>query len=216
MGTCGFSVLGRPAVRRRRIAAPAAWLAVLALGLALAGCAALAAAARAGSALQAAGYQNANVNVSSGSGLPAGGLVSVSYSGGPAGHDQADARHAEEIVWDTYSDRFGAVAVMKVSGGCTGPFCMTRSDEVASATYAQLAARFGPRPPGLGTGSTALPGWAVPVGLGVAVGGIVLIAAIVLAVILRRKRSRPPGPPGAPGAPGPPAGWPFESPSRVP
>jgi hypothetical protein len=225
MGTCGFSVprQGRrarpasPAVtpgRLRRIAAPAAWLVVLAL--AVAGCAALSAALRTSSALQDAGYQNVNVNVATGSSLPAGGLVSVSYRSGPAGDDQRDAQHAAKIVWDTFSGRFGALAIVEESGGCAGPFCATQSTEVASATYAQLAARLGPRPHGLDKASAAFPRWAVVLGLGLAA-AVIAAAAIVLTLILKRRRSRPPGPPPwPPGPPGPPAGWPSGSPYRVP
>jgi hypothetical protein len=60
----------------RRIAASAACL--LVLGLAVAGGAALSVALRTSAALQGAGYQNVSVNVATGSGPPAGGLVSVS------------------------------------------------------------------------------------------------------------------------------------------
>lgn len=216
MGTSGFSVLRRgqrtrsvaPAVtpgHRRRIAAPTAWLLVLAL--AVAGCAALSAALRTNSALQDAGYQNVSVNVATGSSLPVGGRVSVSYTSGPAGSDQRDAQRAEKIVWDTFTGRFGALAIVKQSGGCAGPFCATRSNKVASATYAQLAARFGPRPHGLDKAGAAVPGWAVVFGLGLAF-AVIAAAAIVLTLILKRKRSRPPGPPPwQPGPPGPPAGW---------
>jgi hypothetical protein len=180
------------------------------LALAVAGCAALTAALRTSTALQGAGYQSVNVNVSTGSGLPSGGLVSVSYTRGPADNDQSDAQHAEKIVWDIFSGRFGALEIVKVSGGCVGPVCATQSNEVASATYAQLAARFGPRPHGLDKASTAglirIPGWAVILALGVAVAVIVTVA-IVLTLVLKRERSRLPGPPGAPALPqGPPPG----------
>ena len=83
--------------RRRRVAPPTARLLILALALAvvgcavLAGCAALGAALHTSLALPGAGYQNANVNVSTGSGLPAGGVVTVTYSSGPAGNGQRDA-----------------------------------------------------------------------------------------------------------------------------
>jgi hypothetical protein len=100
MGTCGFSVprhgqrtrSASPAAAPglwRRIASPTTWLLVLAVAgcVVLAGCAALGAALRTSSALQGAGYQNANVNVSTGGGLPAGGVVTVTYSSGPAGND---------------------------------------------------------------------------------------------------------------------------------
>lgn len=209
-----------PAARLRRIAASAAWLLTLTLTLTLAGCAAVSAALRTNAALQDAGYQNVNVNVAFGSGLPADGLVRVSYSSGPAGNDQRDAQRAEKIVWDTFPGRFGALAIIKESGGCAGPFCATQSDEVASATYAQLAAGFGPRPPGLDKASAALPNlpraiptWVVVAGFAL-VAAIIAAAAIVLTLILKRKkRNPPPGPP--PWPPGPPGGWPTGSPYRA-
>jgi hypothetical protein len=191
------------------------WL--LLLAIALAGCAALGAALRTSSALQGAGYQNANVNVSTGSGLPAGGVVTVTYSSGPAGNDQRDAQGAEKIVWDTFSVRFGALAIIKESGGCTGPVCVTHSTEVASATYAQLAARFGPRPQAVVKAGPALPGWVVPVGAFAGVAGLVALAVIAVILIVRRRRrnsSHPPVPP--PWPPGPPGGWPSGSPYQVP
>jgi len=219
MGTCGFAVRRQgqqtrsvsPAVtpgRRRRITAPAAWL--LALALALAGCAALGAALQTSSELNGDGYQNVNVSVTTGSGIPPGGLVTVSYSSGPADNRQRDAQRAEQIVWDTFPGRFGALAIDKEAGGCAGPVCATESVEVASATYAQLAASFGPRPHGLDTASPALPRSIVALGLGLAVAVIAAAAAIVLTLVLKRKkrhRNRPPGPP---------AGWPAGSPHRVP
>lgn len=204
--------------RPRRGPAPAAWLLVLALTLtlALAGCAALGAALRSGSALQGAGYQDVNVNVSSGSGLPAGGLVTVTYSSGPTGNDQRDVPGAEKIVWDTYSDRFGALRIVMASGGCTGPVCVTHSTELASVTYAELASRFGARPPGLEkeAGTLPIPGWAVALGVGLVVA--VMAAAVILPVLFyRRSKRRPPGPP--PWQPGPwPPGPPARSPYQVP
>lgn len=234
MRTCGFSVprhgqRTRPASpaaapgRRRRIASPAAWLPVLALvGCAvLAGCASLEAALHTSVALQSAGYQNANVNVSTGDELPAGGQVSVTYSSGPAGNDQRDVQGAEKIVWDTFSQHFGTLTIVKVSGGCTGPVCVSHSTELASVTYAQLAARFGARPQGADKASPGLPGWAVPVGAAAGVVGFVAIAAIVVTLIVRRKRrkgSRPPAPPPWPAwpPPGPQAGWPSGYPYQAP
>ena len=218
MGTCGFSMAGV-----RRIMAAAC---LLVLGIAVVGCAALNAALHTSLALQDAGYQNVNVNVSNGDGAPAGGLVSVVYSRGPSGSDQGDAQRAEKIVWDTYSDRFGAVAIIKESGGCAGPFCATHSDELASATYAQLAARFGPRPRGLDKGGTGgsikIPGWAIPVGLGLVVVIIGTVATAATLILRRKGRNRRPGvgpwPSGPSGPSGPPAEgpWPPAPPGAEP
>jgi hypothetical protein len=213
MSACGFSALHR-GQRLRRIPASAACL--LALCLVIAGCAALNAQIAASGALQNAGYQNVNMNVATGSGEPAGGLVSVSYTSGPSGDDQRDAQRAEKIFWDTFADRFGALEIFKVSGGCAGPICATRSDEMASATYAQLAATFGPRPQGLeksgAVGQSTFPGWAIAVAVGLVV--VITAAVIVLVVVLRRRRNRPPEPPPwppwPPGAPASPYGPPSQ------
>ena len=133
----------------------------------------------------------------------------MTYGSGPAGDDQRDAQGAEKIVWDTFSQPFGALTIVKVSGGCTGPVCVTHSTEVASVTYAELAARFGPRPPAVDKASPVLPGWAVPVGAAAGVVGLVALAVIVAVMIVRRKRRRPKAPPvPPPWPPGPPAGWP--------
>jgi hypothetical protein len=188
---------------------------LLVVAFAVAGCAGLGAALRSSAALSAAGYQNVNVNLETGSGIPAGGAVTVSYSSGPASNDQADAQQAEKIVWDTFPGRFGALAIVQESGGCAGPFCSTQSNEVADATYAQLAARFGPRPDGLdkasGAGFIKVPGWVVVLGIVLAV-AVVAAAVIVVTLILKRKRNRPPGPPPwQPGPPGFPGGWPGGS-----
>jgi hypothetical protein len=232
MGTCGFSPLRRGQRARsvspgmtlgrmrrlaalapspRRVAASAACLLILAL--AVAGCAALTAALQTDAALSGAGYQDVNVNVATGSGVPDGGLISVSYSHGPTGNDQRDAQGAEKIVWNTFPGRFGALDIVKRSGGCAGPFCATKSNEVASATYAQLAASFGPRPPGLDTapapGRITVPGWVIGVGVGLAVAVLAAIA-IAVTLIVRRTRSRQPGQPSW--QPGPPSWQPSWQP----
>ena len=180
---------------------------VLLLALAVSGCATLQAALRTSAALQSAGYQGVNVNVATGSAEPAGGLISVAYSGEPPGSEQRDARRAEKIVWDTFPGRFGAVAVIKDSGGCAGPVCATQSSQIAGASYAQLAAGFGPRPHGLDSASPAdyvVPGWAKVLVLGLAV-VVIAAAAIALTLILRRRGrgpGRPPWPPLPPDWPG--------------
>ena len=165
-------------------------LAVALLAAALAGCAALSAALHTDAALRGAGYQNVSVNISTGTGLPSGGAVRVGYSRGPAGREPRDALHAERIVWDTLSYRFGEVVIYEVAGGCTGAVCVSSSRELAQASYAQLASRFGPRPSGLGTGGSGVAGWAVGLAIGLAVA---VVAAMVLVVVLivRSRRARP-------------------------
>jgi hypothetical protein len=207
MGRCRFLVLPpgqrtrsiSPALTRgyvRHLAASGSWLLVFAL--LVAGCGDLSAGLRTSLALHGAGYQNVSINVATGSGSPSGGLVSVSYSSGPVRSDQRDALRAEKIVWDTFAGHFGALAIFQETGGCAGPFCATQTTEVASATYVQLAARFGPRPHGLAKASPArlitLPGWAVALVVGLAV-AVMAAAALVLILILRRTGSRPPDPP---------------------
>src|SRR5260370_25622895 len=73
-------------------------------------------------------------------------MVQVSYRRGPSGNDQPDAQAAELIIWHTLRYRFGALVIVKTAGGCAGLVCVSESGVVARATYAQLAARFGPRP----------------------------------------------------------------------
>jgi hypothetical protein len=190
---------GRRSARRwhREIARCLAAFAVVAV---LAGCAALTAALNTSTALGKAGYHDAGVNVTTGSGLPAGGVVQVSYSRGPTGDDQKDAARAERIVWDDYSARFGAVAIVKVSGGCAGPVCVTHSVQIASATYSQLRSEFGPRPPGLGavglSSGLGVPGWVIAVAV------ILLMAAVTTVIVIFRRYRRPSSWPGSPGSTG--------------
>ncbi len=198
------------------------------LALAVAGCASLAAEGQLGSALQKAGYQNVGINVTSGSGMPSGGYLNVSYSRGPSANEQADVQRAEKIVWDSYPSRFGVLSILTVSGGCVGPVCSSSSNVVASATYAQLATRFGPRPRNLkvasGQSSFGVPAWAVILCVVLVVAAVV--TAIVLPLTLTRRRKRRPRPqPGwpawyasQPGPSGPPQpGWPaWQSPQPGP
>ena len=134
-------------------------------------------------------------------------MVQVSYRRGPSGNDQQDAQDAELIIWHTLRYRFGALVIVKTAGGCAGLVCVSESGVVACATYAQLAARFGPRPRGLdvtsGTSPIGFPGWAVALVVALAV-AVLAAATVVMAMILRSKprASRPtrtpsPGPPGA-------------------
>lgn len=136
------------------------------------------------SSLQGAGYQDVDVNIASGAGLPANGMVSLSYSHGPTGNGQRDARHAEQIVWDSLRYRFGALSIIKTSGGCNGPVCVSHSAVLASATYAELAARLGPRPRGLdavsATHAVSISPWAIGLGLAALLAGVAITAALVI------------------------------------
>ena len=168
-----------------------------------------------GTALQRAGFQDVGVNVATGSGSPPGGLISVVFSRGPTGNDQQDAQRAEKIVWDSYSDRFGAVEIVKESGGCVGPFCASQSTEIADATYSQLATKFGPRPHGLDSsnagGPFAVPGGILAAGLVLALVAVAA-AGIVLTAIIRRSRQPAGSSRTAPFASPGPGTWPPGSP----
>jgi hypothetical protein len=205
-GKRGSLPAARMAARVRYLVGPPV-ISVLLL-LAVAGCAVLGAAVGTSAALQRAGYHGVGVNIATGTGAPAGGLVQVSYSRGPTGNDEQDALQAERIVWDTLRYRFGALVIVKDSGGCAGPVCVSQSGEVARATYSQLAAKFGPRPPGVHATSAAdairFPGWAVELAV-VLAGAVMAAAAVVVWMILRsRHRSSRPTQTAASGPPGPP------------
>jgi len=207
MVTHGISLLRR-GKRTRRIAISAAWLLVLVL--AVAGCSAtLDAEVRTTAALKAAGYQGVHMTVDYGSEFPANGLIILSYSTGPAGNDQGDAQHTEKIVWDSYSHIFGTLEIYRQSD--------PRYIQVARLTYAQLAAAFGPRSPGLENASAATAHRQTVTDAAEVAIACLASGALALIVVMRSKRRRPPGPPpGQPWPPGPPAGWPSEPPSRVP
>jgi hypothetical protein len=150
------------------------------------------------SSLQDAGYRDVDVNIASGSGLPANGLVSLSYSHGPTGNGQRDARHAEQIVWDSLRYRFGALSIIKTSGGCDGPVCVSHSAVLDSVTYAGLAARLGPRPRGLdavsATHAVRISPWAIDLGLAALLAGVTLTVTLVT----KSRKRRPPVHPIAP------------------
>ena len=114
----------------------------------------------------------------------------MSYSRGPTGNDEQDAQRAERIVWDTLRYRFGALVVVKTSGGCAGPVCMSQSRRLARVTYRRLAARFGPRPAGLdaadAAGTITVPAWAIALAVALAVAAMAA-AAVVLTIILRSR-----------------------------
>jgi hypothetical protein len=160
--------------------------------VALAGCAALGAAISTSADLQQAGYQNVGVNIETGSGQGAG-TVQVSYSRGPTGAGQADALRAEHIVWDTLRYHFAVLVIVRKSGGCAGPVCVSKSNVLAEATYSELADKFGPRPRGLGTTNAGnpfnVPGWAIAIAIAIVV-VLMAGAAVVLVLIVRHGNSR--------------------------
>src|SRR5260370_10805190 len=121
-------------------------------------------------------------------------MVQVSYRRGPSGNDQPDAQDAELIIWHTLRYRFGGLVIVKTAGGCAGLVCVSESGVVARATYAQLAARFGPRPRGMdvtsGTSPIGFPGWAVALVVALAV-AVLAAATVVMAMILRSNPALP-------------------------
>ena len=154
------------------------------------------AALRTSAALQGAGYQKVDVNIATGAGRPADGLVRVSYSRGPTGYDQQDAQRAEHIVWDTLRYRFGELVIVKVSGGCAGPVCVSRSSRLARVSYSRLAGRFGPRPARLESTGAAdaitFPAWAIVLAVVLAVAVMAAAAAVMIMIVRSRDRtSRP-------------------------
>lgn len=169
------------------------------------------------SALQRAGFHDVGINIQTGSESPPDGLVDVSFSRGPTGNAESDASTAERIVWDTLAYRFGLLVIIDVSGGCTGPVCVSQSSHIATDTYAQLSAKFGPRPAGLDATSAdsaiAISGWVIAL---VALLFLGLAAAIVIVVVMmaRRRRRRYPQPPLT--LPPGPWAWPTGSPPPGP
>jgi hypothetical protein len=146
--------------------------------------------------LDRVGYRNAGIGLESGSGLPAGGLVDVSYSDGPAANAEINVYNVERIVWHTLRYRFGVLNVSQTSGGCArGSFCASSSTEIGSQTYAQLRGEFGSRPAGLDKTSVSqtdpMPSW-LPDAV------CVLAVSVVAAVLWTRRRGRQAGAPDHP------------------
>jgi len=144
--------------------------------------------------LDQASYRNAGIRLESGSGLPADGLVDVSYSDGPAANAETNVHNAERIVWNTLRYRFGVLTVSQTSGGCArGSFCESSSTEMASQTYAQLRGEFGSRPGGLDKTSVSQ---ADPIP-SVLRGAVSVLAVSVAAAVIWARRRRLRGPAGA-------------------
>jgi hypothetical protein len=157
----------------------------------VASCAVLGAAIGTAAALQGAGYQDVHVDITTIAGTEGGGNVRVSYSGGPTGDDTRDSEHAERIVWTTLRYRFAMLVIVRASGNCADPVCVSQSHILARVTYSELAARFGPRPAGLERAGPAsgisLPGWVIGVAIVVAL-GVMGAAAVVLTMLIRSRR----------------------------
>jgi hypothetical protein len=137
--------------------------------------------------LDQAGYRNAGIQLESGSGLPADGLVDVSYSDGPAANAETNVDNAERIVWNTLRYRFGILTVSQTSGGCArGSFCESSATQIGSQTYAQLRGEFGSRPAGLDKTSASqaapVPSW-LP-------GAVSVLAVSVAAAVIWARRRR--------------------------
>ena len=66
---------------------------------------------------------------------PTDGLITVTYSSGPSGNANQDAYNAAKIIWTTLGYRFGGLVITTTSGGCTGPVCVSHSQEIAEAGY---------------------------------------------------------------------------------
>jgi hypothetical protein len=157
----------------------------------VASCAVLGAAIGTAAALQGAGYQDVHVDITTIAGTKGGGNVRVSYSGGPTGDDTRDSEHAERIVWTTLRYRFAMLVIVRASGNCADPVCVSQARTLARVTYSELAARFGPRPAGLETAGPSsgisLPGWVIGVAIVVAL-GVMGAAAVVLTMLIRSRR----------------------------
>lgn len=185
--------------RTPRFAALAVGLLVLVLA---AGCASVRSGSPAGADLRAAGYRNAAVYAASYRSLQTGQAseaVSVVYSRGPTGDDGQDAQRAEKIIWETEPGPVTTLWITKNARKCVARACSTTSVSVGSASRAQLAATFGPRPHGLDTASATRSPASPPrdevltVAASAAVLALVVIALVVIIVRRRRKRA-PQGP----------------------
>lgn len=185
----------RLASRRARLSVGAG-LAVL-FAASLAGCSFISNSNRTLSALRSAGYRNVGIHIESGSGLPADGLVDISYSSGPSGNAEGDADHAARIVWNTLPYRMGALVITRTSGGCAGGFCVSHSTDLGSESYAQMRAQFGPRSVNLDQ-TAASQAVRIPLWVPLVVGAVVLVAATAIVIAIVRSRHRPRGGPWIP------------------
>lgn len=200
--------------RRRHVAGCTGLVVVVAVTFGLAGCSLYTSFHRTEAALQDAGYSGVEIDVQSGTGIPPGGAVVVSYSSAPSGKDQEQvAAQVARIVWETFAYRFGEIVINQASGGCVVVVCHNESTQIGVATFAQLRADFGPRPRGFNVqaATSAFP-WAwIVAAFAVALVGT---AATVILVVRRQRRNPPlPGVPRPPGSPGSNQPWPPPPPA---
>jgi hypothetical protein len=196
--------------RAPRFAALVVGLVVLVLA---SGCSSVRGGSQTGADLQGAGYRNVFVYATSYRSLQTGQAseaVSVVYSRGPTGDDGQDAQRAEKIIWETEPGPVTTLWITKNARKCVARACSTTSVSVGSASRAQLAAAFGPRPHGLDTASATRPSASPPrdevltVAASAAVLALVVIALVV--IIARRRRKRAPQGPVPRTPPWPPLG----------
>jgi hypothetical protein len=185
--------------RAPRFAALVVGLVVLVLA---SGCSIVRGGSQTGADLQGAGYRNVFVYAASYRSLQTGQpseAVSVVYSRGPTGNDGRDAQRAEKITWETEPGRVTTLWITKDSRKCVGRVCSSYSVSVGSATRAQLAAAFGPRPHGLDTASATRPAFSRRIEVRTVMASVAVLAAVVvIAMIIRRRRRRSPPIPGPP------------------
>lgn len=160
--------------------------------LAVAGCSTLAALQELSSEVQAAGYENVNINHQSTNGhsvLTIEAMRNETLSG-------KDADEIAEIVWTTYAAEFDELQVV-----LNGQLVLTAGPD-------ELAARFGERPAGLGEDSSSG-------GVNVTALVVILACAAVVAVmlvLLWRRGNRPPPTLNQPSPPQSP--FPYSPPPR--
>jgi hypothetical protein len=152
-------------------------------------------------ALRRAGYTDVDVGFDSANGFDQ--VKATVRPPSTEGGADGQAEGAAQVVWTTFPLRFDLVRVALLGEfeGSTSAF---------TYTYGEMAEMFGPRPPGLD--DKELGDEVVKAGVGIAVvlvvGGLVFLAAVVLAIVLGVRASRrrtsvtpPPWPPviGPPG-----------------
>jgi hypothetical protein len=178
-------------VNRRR--GVAIGLAALTAILLLAGCTTVRGLLDTEQALDRAGYTDIDVGFNTDEGFD---QVEITLRPEVIGSDaDEEAERAAEVVWDVFPLRFDLLRI---------DFLGPAEDEAHTFTYSEMAEIFGPRAPQLD--EKELGDDVVRTGVGIAVvlvvGGLLFLAAVVLAIVMgvrssRRRQSRgvPPWPP---------------------